>query len=245
MHTDRRRLFSKLRLNLEHIHNFVEKFYPAMSRKGTRFTGPQSNLPLNGIYIFFERGQKITINSGEHSRIVRVGINEKPNNFRKRISGHYRGNIEASVFRENVGWSLLETQGQRPRLNYRTKKAYKKHNSGGALEKQISRYFAENLIFKAFNLDHGDLALYERILLAALSLYYQQRIRNNTMTFGSWLGLNSHSRGDRIRKSGLWNSKEVVLLDHLVSDRKKAEFIQQINETQLELILNDMIDNIV
>ncbi|MDH5266627.1 MAG: hypothetical protein OEW62_02985 [Candidatus Bathyarchaeota archaeon] len=74
------------------------------------------------------------IKSKEYNRIVRIGINEKPNNFRSRIRGHYSGNIEGSVFRENVGWALLESRGKKPLETYRIKKNYKKENSGGALE---------------------------------------------------------------------------------------------------------------
>jgi len=72
----------------------VENVHVLTSEKGTLFRGPNSALPLNGLYVFFETGQKVIIGSKEYSQVVRIGINERPNNFRSRIRGHYNGNIE-------------------------------------------------------------------------------------------------------------------------------------------------------
>ena len=197
---------------LVQISHFVQKLYDMVSTKGTLFNGPHVRLPLNGIYFFFEKGQKIMINGKEYNRIVRVGINEKQGNFRKRIRGHYKGNIEGSVFRENIGWALLERDGMKPREIYKTKRRYKQANSGGPLEEEISKYFSETLTFKAFAINHEKLAIYEEVLIGALSIYYQYKIRRKELNLDNWLGLHSYSRKDKIRRSGLWNSNHVVLV---------------------------------
>lgn len=102
-------------ITLQDICNFVERIHILTSAKGTLFKEPNTRLPNNGIYVFFENNQKIFIRSREVDRIVRIGINEKPNNFLKRLRGHYKGNIRGSIFRANIGWSLLEYQGKIPK----------------------------------------------------------------------------------------------------------------------------------
>jgi hypothetical protein len=199
-------------MSLNNICSFVEDVHVLTSKKGTLFRGPNNTLPLNGLYVFFEAGQKVVIKSKEYNRIVRIGINEKPNNFRSRIRGHYNGNIEGSVFRENIGWALLESYGKKPLESYRTKKNYRKQNSGGELEKEVSDYFAKSLSFKAFKIDYEKLATCEETLIAAFSLYYQYKTFQRELDLGNWLGLRSYSKQDRIKRSGLWNSEGVILV---------------------------------
>ena len=217
-----------------------------VSTKGTLFNGPHPRLPSNGIYFFFEKGQKITINGKEYDRIVRIGINEKQGNFRKRIRGHYKGNIEGSVFRENIGWALLERDGIKPREIYKTKRRYKQANSGGPLEEKISKYFSETLTFKAFAIDHEKLAAYEETLIAVLSIYYQYKIWRKELKLGNWLGLYSYSRKDKIRRSGLWNSNNVVLVKSFIPllFETKAH-LSNFSTDFLNIILRDLSQNIV
>ncbi|MHB8132538.1 MAG: hypothetical protein ACYDEX_26585 [Mobilitalea sp.] len=70
---------------------------------------PKRNLPVNGIYIFFERSETI----GTIDRIVRVGTHKKDDRFRGRIRQHYgyvnslKGNKNGSVFRNHLGGALM------------------------------------------------------------------------------------------------------------------------------------------
>lgn len=213
--------------------------------KGSLFAGPNSTLPLNGLYFFFETGQKIAIRSKEYSRIVRIGINEKLNNFRKRIRGHYRGNIEGSVFRENMGWALLDANGKRPLQNYRTKSNYRIQNSGGPLERDISDYFSKALTFKAFKFDYHKLASYEETLIAAFSFYYQYKLFKKELNLGDWLGLYSYSRQHRIKRSGLWNSEGVVLVDSYSSLETAKVVHEGVSNSILKNIMVDLSSNIL
>jgi len=227
------------------ICNFVEGIHILTSEKGTLFKSPSHDLPLNGIYVFFETGQKIVIESEEHNRIVRIGINEKPDNFPSRIRGHYKGTIEGSVFRENVGWALLESYGKRPLENYKTKSNYRKRNSGGPLEREISNYFSNAFTFKAFKIDHDKLATYEEILISAFSIYYQYRLFKNQLDLGDWLGLHSYSKQNRIKRSGLWNSEGVILIDNSASLEEINIDKKIISNSKLEAVLEDLTQNIV
>lgn len=222
------------------ICRFVEAVHVLTSEKSTLFKSPSVILPLNGLYVFFESGQKITIDSREYDRIVRIGINEKPDNFRSRIRGHYSGSIEGSVFRENVGWALLDHDGKNPRETYGTKKNYKRQNSGGALEREISEYFSKAFTYKAFRIDYDKLATYEKIMIAAFSVYYQLKGFKNGLNTANWLGRHSYSQRDKIRRSGLWNSEEVILLS---GEQTIDEGI--ISSSKMNAVLDDLVRRIV
>jgi len=232
-------------MSLNSICSFVEGVHVLVSEKGVLFRGPSSLLPLNGLYVFFEAGQKVMIKSREYNRIVRIGINEKPNNFRSRIRGHYNGNIEGSVFRENIGWALLESYGKKPLESYRTKKNYRKQNSGCALEKEVSDYFSKSLTFKAFKIDYEKLATYEKTLIAAFSIYYQYKIFQKELDLENWLGLLSYSKQDRIKRSGLWNSEGVILIGEPFSlDRIEIDE-QKLSSPKLDAVMASLTQNIV
>lgn len=228
---------------------FVEEVYLLISKKGKLFHAPDPNLPLNGVYLFFEKGQRLSILNQQYDRVVRIGINEKPNRFRDRVRGHYRGNIEGSVFRENVGWALLETSGRKPKENYGTKKQYRLQNSGGPLEEDISKLFSTEFTFKAFDMDFEKLYLDESTLLAAFSIYYQCKIFSKQLDLGDWLGLHSYSRQDRIKRSGLWNCEGVILIrsiEPLTLERPPVGFDpQMLSESNLSIVLADLSQRLV
>lgn len=83
-----------------------------------RYPFKLESLPRNGIYFFYEKGEKWG-HGGDKPRIVRVGTS-KNGNFRNRIAEHYlldesKMNFEAtkpaprerSIFRKNIGRALL------------------------------------------------------------------------------------------------------------------------------------------
>lgn len=73
-------------------------------RRGKRldFNSDLSALPLNGVYIMFEKDE--LAHDGE--RIVRIGINEGQDRLRERITNHYKGTIRKSIFRKHISSCL-------------------------------------------------------------------------------------------------------------------------------------------
>jgi hypothetical protein len=227
----------------------MEEVHLLISKKGRLFHAPDPNLPLNGVYLFFEKGQKLSITNQQYDRVVRIGINEKPNRFRDRVRGHYRGNIEGSVFRENVGWALLETSGKKPKETYGTKKQYRLRNSGGPLEEDISKLFSTEFTFKAFDIDFEKLYSYESTLLAAFSIYYQWRRLGKQLDLRNWLGLHSYSRRHKIKRSGLWNCEGVILIgsiEPLTLERPPVDFnFQMLSKSNLNTVFADLSQKLV
>jgi len=232
-------------MSLNDICDFVENVHILTSEKGTLFRISSNTLPLNGLYVFFEAGEKVVVKLKEYNRIVRIGINEKPNNFRSRIRGHHCGNIKGSVFRANIGWALLESRDKKPLETYRTKKEYKKQNSGGDLEIEIDDYFSKALTYKAFKIDHDKLAMYEDIMIAAFSIYYQWKTSKNELDIRNWLGKHCYSRQERIKKSGLWNSEGVLLIDKTSISRSGRIDKETISSSKLNMVLADLTQNII
>jgi len=162
----------------------------------------KEDLPKNGIYIVFEKKEKA--HGGE--RIVRVGTHTGQNNLGKRIYEHlYKQNKDRSVFRKHIGRCLLH---QDPFLEHWnldcTKKVIKEEYKNiidfdrqTAIEKDVSRYIADNLSFSVYEIENKDDRLkIEKGLLSLLTACDQ------CGPSPSWLGLKHQNK--RIQQ-GLWN----------------------------------------
>lgn len=79
-------------------------------RRGKRFdfNSDLSALPLNGVYIMFEKNE----DSHNGERIVRIGINEGQDKLPQRITNHYKGTIRKSIFRKHIGSCLANRTEQ-------------------------------------------------------------------------------------------------------------------------------------
>jgi len=63
-----------------------------------------SQIPLNGIYVLFEKGET----AHGANRIVRIGTHTGNNQLRSRLSQHFIvENKDRSIFRRNIGRALL------------------------------------------------------------------------------------------------------------------------------------------
>jgi len=138
----------------------------------------------------------------------------------------------------------LEFSGKKPHETYRTKKNYRKQNSGSALEREISDYFSKAFTYKAFKIDYDRLTTCEGILIIAFSVYYQLRSLKNELDMGNWLGQYSYSQRNRIKRSGLWNSEGVLLanessLSHGIIGR------ETISLARLNIVSEDLVRNII
>jgi len=160
---------------------------------------PPKNLPLDGVYAFFERGEKCRINGRKVKRIVRVGINEQDGNFRKRIRQHYgnvnslMGHTTGSVFRNLVGGALLRKAKDR-----RWKRWVDKIGSFPDVEKKVSAQLRRNFTFVCFRLNTqtGRHRVEKGLigLLACCSPHAPSK---------RWLGY--HAADERVQESCLWN----------------------------------------
>src|SRR5437867_1174243 len=82
----------------EALHEWVNSL-PAL-----RFPFNDSAIPMNGIYVLFERGE---VAHGTN-RIVRVGTHSGINQLRSRLRQHFLvENKDRSIFRKNIGRALL------------------------------------------------------------------------------------------------------------------------------------------
>jgi len=69
-----------------------------------RFPFCEDQIPLNGIYILFEKGEL----AHNTDRIVRIGTHTGINQLRSRLKQHFIvENKDRSIFRKNIGRALL------------------------------------------------------------------------------------------------------------------------------------------
>ena len=127
-----------------------------------RYTfGTIDEIPFNnGIYIFFQKGEKY----GEFDRIVRVGTDTGQNQLKSRMRQHLiKENKDRSIFRKNIGRAMLAKQNNALldywNIDFTTKKNKellfdeKKSIECSVIESKISDFMRENFSFVVFNVD--------------------------------------------------------------------------------------------
>src|SRR3972149_12175783 len=80
----------------------IHKLFNGMER--FHFPFRENDIPKNGIYVLFERGE------GAHDadRIVRIGTHTGSNQLKSRLFQHFvNENKDRSIFRKNIGRALL------------------------------------------------------------------------------------------------------------------------------------------
>jgi hypothetical protein len=171
-----------------------------------RFTYPFENrlneIPNNGIYVKFEKGEKHNV----YDRIVRIGTDTGENNLKKRLIEHFiTENKNRSIFRKNIGRAMLK-KNNNPYLKFWeldiTSKVDKDKNLKFIdvdfeiqIEKEISSYIKTNFSFCVFNVETKEQRLFwESKLIATLAF--------QTKPSKYWLG--NFSTKEKIRESGLW-----------------------------------------
>ncbi|MFC1818936.1 hypothetical protein ACFL0B_07580 [Thermodesulfobacteriota bacterium] len=167
------------------------------------------SIPLNGIYILFESGEK----GHGGNRIVRVGTHTGENQLRSRLKQHFmRENKDRSIFRKNIGRALLQKQGDpfiqyweidlTPRKNkekYANRIDFEKQRQ---IEKQVTEYIQSMFTFVVFEVEDKATRLsLESKLISTVSLCRECSPSKD------WLGLSSPK--DKIRESGLWLVNEL------------------------------------
>lgn len=167
-------------------------------------------IPENGIYILFEKGEK---SYNGLDRIVRVGTHTGDNQLRSRIRQHFvKENKNISIFRRNIGRAILNKNND----NYlkfwdlRTIKRDDKKKYGhllnleyeGKIEDEVSKYIRNAFSFVVFEMgNREDRLLFEARLISEVSNC------KNCVPSENWLG--KYSPKKKIVESGMWLINEL------------------------------------
>jgi len=186
----------------------------------------EEEIPLNGIYILFEKGEK----AHGADRIVRAGTHTGLNQLRSRIKQHFiNENKDRSIFRKNIGRALLNKNKdiflEQWERDLTTKEAKEKFShlidfkKQKEIEELVTKYIQENFSFVVFQVDDKDERLkLESKIISTISLCKDCKPSEN------WLGLSSPK--EKIREGGLWLVNE--LYKKAFDEKDLEEFRQQI-----------------
>lgn len=179
------------------------------SIKKINFPLNDKDIPGNGIYVLFEKGEE----AHGVSRIVRIGTHTGNNQLASRLKQHFLNeNKDRSIFRKNIGRALLNKNKdsflEKWEIDLTTSQA-RKEVSGKIdfgklkqIEKEVSDYIQKNFSFIVFQIDDKEKRLeLESRIISTVSLCKDCEPSEN------WLGL--FSPKDKIRKSGLWLVNEL------------------------------------
>jgi hypothetical protein len=187
----------------EYIHNLCN------TAKRFNFPFVDNRIPLNGIYILFEKGEH-----GHNSdRIVRIGTHTGKNQLLSRIHQHFLNeNKDRSIFRKNIGRAILNKNNDDYLHIWEydlTTKANKELyldlidiEKQSKIEKEISDYIQNNFAFSLLSIEDKEKRLeIEARIISTVSLCKECKPSEN------WLG--NHSTKEKIRLSGLWLVNEL------------------------------------
>jgi hypothetical protein len=167
---------------------------------------PPRELPLNGIYFFFERGELALCDGRTVDRIVRVGTHRGYGRFRTTIRQHYghvgsRGSDGGvTVFRKHVAAAILRRADPHERGlgDWLT--------DGGEhfpeLNAQVNGVLCSTFTFACLHVDEASERL--RLESGLIALLAQHPLGGPSRR---WLG--RHAVTNEIRSSGLWNTRHL------------------------------------
>ncbi len=203
----------------------LHKIFNGLNRYSFPFKDKEKEIPENGIYIIFEKGELFD----NFDRIVRVGTHTGDKQLRSRLNQHFvKENKNRSIFRKNIGRCLLN-KDLSPYLSLWeldiTSKAEKEKNLKlldldfeKKIEKRISDYIQNNLSFCVFQVDTKEQRLFwESKIVSTLAKSNELKPSKN------WLG--NSSTKDKIKASGLWQVNELY---NEALTKKELETLKQI-----------------
>jgi len=168
-----------------------------------------NQIPKNGIYVLFEKGEKA--HGGD--RIVRVGTHTGKNQLRARLLQHFvNENKDRSIFRKNIGRALLNKAKdpflEQWELDLTTKKAKEAFSDKvdpdkqKEIEKMVTKHIQNNFSFVVFEVDDKEKRLeFESKIISCVSKC------DECIPSPNWLG--NFSPKVKIRESGLWLVNEL------------------------------------
>lgn len=190
-----------------------------------RFTFPYdvTKIPMNGIYVIFEKGEK----GHGTDRIVRIGTHTGQNNLQSRLNEHFiMENKDRSIFRKNIGRALLNQNNdsflelwgldltkRENRIKFESLIDKEKKLD---TERKVSKYIQRSFSFITIPVPSNDARLrLESRIISTVSLCPSCRPSLN------WLGLYSPKK--KIRESGLWQESELYKQPLNFSELEKIE----------------------
>lgn len=187
----------------------LHSIFNGLDRYSFPFKDRENEIPQNGIYIIFEKGELFE----NFDRVVRVGTHTGDKQLRSRLNEHFvKENKNRSIFRKNIGRCLLN-KDQCPylrlwELDITSKEAREKNlnlldlDFEKRIEKRISDYIQNNLSFCVFRVDTKEQRLFwESKIVSTLAKSSKLHPSKN------WLG--NYSPKDKIKASGLWQVNEL------------------------------------
>ena len=189
---------NNLKISLE-----LHKLLNNLTRYSYPFEENLISIPSNGIYIKFEKGEKIE----GLDRIVRIGTHTGNNQLHSRLFQHFENeNQRRSIFRKNIGRCFLIKE-KNSYLKYwdlpLTSKADKNKNIQNinidferSIEQRVSTYIQNNFSFCVFQVDNKeDRLFWESKIIATIA-------QSGIKATSSWLG--NYSPKTKIKQYGLW-----------------------------------------
>ena len=185
----------------------LHKIFNSMHRYSFPFD--KKLIPLNGIYILFEDGEK----AHGVDRIVRIGTHTGKDQLPSRLQQHFiMENKDRSIFRKNIGRAILNKRNDEFLRQWEidlTPKVSRDNNLKNIdikklnnVEKEVSKYMQENFSFAVFAVDDKKQRLeLESKIISTVSLCKECNHSKD------WLG--NSSPKEKIRKSGLWLVNEL------------------------------------
>jgi len=187
----------------------------------------EQEIPENGIYILFEKGEF----AHSTNRIVRIGTHTGNNQLRSRLFQHFLNeNKDRSIFRKNIGRALLNKDKdaflEQWEIDLTTKDAKNQYSDSidfdkqKEIEKRVTKFIQDNFSFVVFQVDDKNKRLeIESKIISTVSLCDECKPSEQ------WLG--NFSPKEKIRESGLWLVNE--LWKTPLSDKDMIELKQMLN----------------
>jgi len=168
-----------------------------------------SKVPFsNGLYFFYQKGE--TSMHAPNGRIVRIGNHPRSQNgLKRRLTMHYSGNKNSSIFRKHLGGAILrKTDPNHPCLAPAPGQGHwEKENMPTCqkckpIETEVKKLLRNDFRFRCIEIKDQNLRnTLEKKLVATVSLCPICKPTKN------WLGKFAYS--ENVRNSGLWNSDYV------------------------------------
>jgi len=203
--------------NCETLHRWFNRM------KKLNFPFSDEDIPFNGIYILFQKGET----AHGTDRIVRIGTHTGTDQLRSRLKQHFiQENKDRSVFRLNIGRTLLNKDKDpflaQWNLDLIPREAKEKYatiidfDKQKETEKRVSKYIQDNFSFVVFPVDDKEKRLkLEAKLISTISLCQECRPSKK------WFGLSSPKQ--KIRESGLWQVNELYKTPLTDKDTKELK----------------------